>query len=54
MKTPYLGQNDLKSVISPHCPVVGLYVDSHRLQEEASLIMAEQVRHRSIGIVGSC
>jgi len=40
MKTSYLGLNVYRC--SEHCPVVGLYIHSHLLQEKVSLMMVEQ------------
>lgn len=42
METSHLARVFQGLSLSEHCPVVGLYICSHLLQEEASLTMAEQ------------
>lgn len=41
MKTSYLGMSAPRSLLSPHYPAVGLCINSHLLQEAASLLWAE-------------
>ena len=42
MQNSSLRLSELTLSLSEHCPVVGLYISSHLLKEDASLMMAVQ------------